>query len=514
MRRIVASLVLLVALAGLSACSSYDKKMASFREAYWAADYPRANAEIDAVIAASSGAKKDVVVASHALDSSVKADKGDTYLYLLDKGMVELADGRPENAVNLWRRARDEMDVRMSSSLAAHFAAVFSDDTALNYNGADYEHVMVRVMLAIADLVAGGGDARAYAFQVGEKQEQILGSPLGQEAGYKPREHYRRVGAGAYVQGISLESDGAVSEAERVFRRMLDYEPGSLLGKAGLERAAGGVYAPAGNGVLHVFYLAGRGPYLVEGTSPATDQAMMIAQVATTVVTGTIAPLVQTAVPVPVLAVVDPSVGGLSVRAGEALIGTENLLDVNGVAREQLEAMSPMVIARAILRRAAKTAVTSAVEKVGQDVARGGGDNENGGKRRVRGDSGPRNGNGRERDAGAEVAGTAIQIAAILGNLLWTATENADTRCWTTLPATVQAGRMELAAGDHRIELGDGSFASVKITAGRDSYLVIVRPNLAKPGSVLIDPYSRAEAGAGAAAAAASPQSPPAAKPN
>ena len=453
--------LLLLALAVIG-CRSYSDKLAEFRGHYLAGDFEGADRSVDRLIAKASGADVDAVARSNALD--VKAGKGDTYLLLLDKAMTQLALGRPEVAVELMRRSRDQLDAHESKTAKAFFASVLTDDTARSYAGADYERILVRVMLCLCDLLVHSsqtaGDAYAYALQVGQKQEEILGSPLGEDVGYRPREEYRRVGIGAYLQGMILEATGARDGAARAYERCIGYEPGFRLGEEAVERTTAGRYAEPGEGVLHVFHLAGPGPFYATGTSPPTDLALRIAQIAAALVSDSYVPLMQTNVPVPVLAVAVTGVPPLDVSAQGRAAATEPLLDVNLVAGQQLDKMMPMILARAVVRRAVKAAaMTAASEAV---------------KRKNRNST-----------------GDAAELGFALANLAWTASERADTRSWSSLPAQIQVARLPLPAGAHAVRFGGGMEAEVRIAAGRDAFAVVIRPDPGRPGVVLVDRLSR-----------------------
>jgi hypothetical protein len=458
--------LLLLALA--ANCRSYSDKLAEFRGHYLAGDFEGADRVVDRLIAKESGASADAVARSNALD--VRAGKGDTYLLLLDKAMTRLALGQPPVAVELMRRARDELEAHESKTAKEFFASVLTDDTARSYAGADYEHILVRVMLCLADLLVHSsqtaGDAYAYALQVGEKQQRILESPLGEDVGYKPREEYRRVGIGAYLQGVILEATGARDGAARAYERCVGYEPGFRLAEEALARTTEGRYAEKGEGVLHVFYLGGPGPFYAQGTSPPTDLAFRIAQLAAALVADSYVPLMQADVPVPVLAVHAPDVAPLQVSAGDRATATEMILDVNLVAGQQLEAMMPLIVARAVVRRAVKGAATTVASESIQNNQK----------------------NKDQQDL--------TEFGFAIANLLWTSAERADTRSWSSLPAQIQVARLPLAAGVHAVRFGPGMSAEVRIQPGRDAYAVVIRPDPARPGAVLVDALSRpAEAG-------------------
>jgi hypothetical protein len=457
------ALLLLLALAG--ACRSYSDKLAEFRGRYLQGDFAGADEAVNGLIAKESGSKPEAVAQSNALD--VKSAKGDTYLLLLDKAMTQLALGRPDVAVELMRKSRDQLDAHESKSVKDYFAAALTDDTALDYAGADYELILVRVMLCLCDLLVHSsqtaGDAYAYALQVGEKQQQILESPLGEDIGYKPRQEYRRVGIGAYLQGVILEATGSRDGAARAYQRCVGYEPGVRIAEEALARAQGGRYAEPGEGVLHVFRLAGPGPFYATGSSPPTELALRLAQLAAAIVTDSYVPLMQTEVPVPVLAAAVPAVPPLEVSAFDRTTATEPILDINMVAAQQLEKMMPLIVARAVVRRAIKAGATTAgSEVIGHN-------------------------NRKNQDA--------IELGFALANLLWTAAERADTRSWSSLPAQIHAARLPLPAGVHAVRLGPDMGVDLRISPGRDTYIILVQPDPGRPGVVLVDRLSQPGSG-------------------
>ncbi len=48
-----------------------------------------------------------------------------------------------------------------------------TDDTKIAYAGEDHEQVLIRTFLALSNLMADGGDAHAYALQIGTKQQEL-----------------------------------------------------------------------------------------------------------------------------------------------------------------------------------------------------------------------------------------------------------------------------------------------------------------------------------------------------
>ena len=457
----------------LSGCSTFSSRNESLRAAYGSANFSAADALVDGKIADQAGVKVELVRGSKGLDSAIDPLKNDTLLYLLDKGMTRLAQEDPATALRLFRRSRSALDATFqadSAALLKELASLFTDDSVRTYKGADYEQLMVRVMLALSDLVAGGGDAYAYAVQIGEKQEEIIGSPLGEitrdgvDSGYRPREQYRRIALGAYLQGVIREEALERDEAARAYGRALTISGGrSNLYTTALERVNGKLPSETGQGALHVFYFGGRGPYLGETRSNPTDAAIRLAGLAAFLVTGNVALIAQAPLPVPFVLVNDAHVPPLTVSSDGHVGVTETLLDLNSIAREQLNANMPWIMARVLLRRSAKAALATVA--------------------------------GRATERGTKSDGAGLAVSLFMG-LVSTATENADTRSWETLPATIQAVRLELPAGEQMVRFGNADERRIRIAPGRNSYAIVIHPSGGNPPVILIDQYSRRDAAA------------------
>ncbi|MCY2962006.1 MAG: hypothetical protein NTY35_17755 [Planctomycetota bacterium] len=450
----------------VTACKAPDQRIAPFANAWGAGDFTEAEKQIDALVADEAGVDPKLVTDSRGLDPAIEPAKGDTFLFLQEKSMARLAAGDTDGSIELLRRSRDVLASRyQGSDIAGWLAAGLTDDTVLQYNGADYEHVLTPAFLALFDLLEGGQDAYAYALQVGEVQETILGSTFGDDVdgkgnGYNPRKTYQRVPVGAYVEGLVREREGYSSEAFKAYERARDWGGASPICVEACERTSNGVYAPAGHGVVHVFRFAGRGPRLVQGTSPITDSALFLANIGSIVIGENVGTLGQMNVPVPVVMADTGSIPELEIREGGEVVGrTSTLLDVAGVAAQQVEANMPWILARAAIRRGAKAVAA----KVVQDAV----DKNN------------------PNDSGFGL------LAGIFTNLALTVGEKADTRNWTSLPARFQVARFALSEGTHDLDLSGGMRASVRVASGKDSYVVIVQPDIARPGAVLTDVYSR-----------------------
>ena len=440
-------------------CRSHEERIQAFREAYSLADFRSAEAEVDSLIADESKVDVELVESSRGLDETIDANRDDVSLYLLEKAMTRLALGDPDSAIDLLRRSRDALDRRHDGKdVAGWFQGVFTDDTAIEFAGADYEHLLVRTMLVINDLLEGGEDAFAYALQIDEKQDRILNSAFGeglegrngQEVSYNPREQYRRLAVGAYLQGVVQEAKLFPDEAAKAYARASDWSGGSEVAERAFRETSGEVRPEGGTGTVHVLYLAGTGPFLVSGRGDVTDLALELAKIGAIIADSGLGLLTQAPVPVPVVALTDPDVPPLPVTTGGRTEEAQVLLDVNTVALQELDANMPWIVARAVVRRAVKATVSKGVASTIEDD-------------------------------------DAALVAELLGNFVWTATERPDLRSWTSLPAQIQVARIRLAEGAHDIDLGPAGRTTVRVRSGRSSFVVIVQPDLRLPGVILTD---------------------------
>jgi hypothetical protein len=72
-----------------------------------------------------------------------------------------LAEGRPADAERLLRGVRDEFDRLETADPAAGVMMLARDDVAAEYAGEDHEKVLIRALLAVANLLQDGDDAEA-----------------------------------------------------------------------------------------------------------------------------------------------------------------------------------------------------------------------------------------------------------------------------------------------------------------------------------------------------------------
>ncbi len=463
MRTLVRLVVFTGGLLLLGACTAHSDRIAAFRQAWHRGELQGAQHEIDRLISDELGLEPEQLDQSPALATGLDLDEGNNVLYALEKATLCLAEGQFDVSRTLLRKSRGYYDEHLESSIGDMFASLADDETR-SYVGNDYEHLLLRVYAGLCEMMEGGEEATSHMLSVDEVQERILNSDLGQAegGGYKPRARYKRLMIGSYLAGVLLEGE---AEGEQAYARFRIAEQNQLvqtrLLQEALQRTKKGEFAPYGFGALHVFYFGGRGPYYVEGRDEASDLAVSLAKIGIAVAGKSASALIQAEVPVPKVVVSDLAVPPLSIQAGDCdPVETELICELNSVAISQLEANMPWIMARQLARRSLKAGIAAATERA---VAKNSNDS---------------------------IAGF---LAGLAVNLALTAGERAETRCWTSLPAQVQAARVVLAKGVHRVELSDGNYCNVRIEQGRNSYLLVFRPNLQQPGFFVVDKYSMVE---------------------
>lgn len=434
------ALVLLLVIGTAGGCATHGQRMRDARAAFHRGDLTEAERALERQRTA--GADGDV------LD--------------LDHAMVALAAGRPAEAERLLRRARDHFDHLEQADAAESALTLLGDDTARAYPGEDHEKVLVRAMLALADLAHDGDDAEAYSLQVIDKQRQIV-EAAARDDGTNPKAGYAQVALAPYLRGVLREATHRdYDDAARHFALVADWQPEFTTGAAHLGRAAAGVHSRRGNGVVHVFALVGHGPFKAEVVEMPSSLSVAIAGELLAGPLGSPLPPTVAPITVPRIVAVPSGVSGVRVRLGDWQAGrTETLTDVSALAIQQQEATLPQTVARAVARRTLKKGTVFGVQR-GLGLSRG------------------------------SLPAVALDVAGVA----WEATERADTRCWSTLPATIQACRIELPAGRHTLALdavdrgsralGRPVTAEVDIADGRDTFIVVHVPETGVIGRPLV----------------------------
>ena len=401
-------------------------------------------------------------LAATALDDAVTKSKGSGDVIQLERSLVLLADGRPAEAERLLREVRDRFDHLEQTSPAEQIVSMVTDDTRLAYAGEDYEQVMVRAMLALTNLMHDGGDAEAYSLQVADKQQQII-QTAAEADGQNPKSAYKQVALGPYLRGILREETHAnYDDAARSFETVVSWQPEFAAGKQDLERATHGRHSERGHGVVYVFALVGRGPHKIEVSEVPSSVALLVADRIVSAVGDQTLPPTIAPIKVPKVVASHNVIASVGIDVdGRPAAQTQTITDLTAMAVAQGEAIHDQVVGRAVARRALKKASIYGLKEL----------------------------TGIEKHSLAGLGYDALGV-------LWEATENADTRCWSLLPDKIQVVRLELPVGEHQLTLrplshggrgfGEGATQSVTVSDGRNTYVLASFPGPRLVGKVLV----------------------------
>ena len=386
----------------------------------------------------------------------------------LDAASLDLSSGDLAGAKKKLIEVRDhfdELENSLGRKTSENLLKYWTDDNMVSYEGDDYEKVLIRAYLAIADLLDSGEDARAYASQISALQDEIvrkgeIDDPRIKGRKTNPKTAYPRVPLGPYLEGLIWEETFTnYGEAARRYQQVADWLPQFQQAKEDLTRAQTSVHSRPGYGRLYVFAFVGRGPHKEQINAEATQFALLFADQIFSATNRYSVPPTMAPVPIPALVVEEPIVSrvGLDVD-GENVGATETITDVNEMAIRQYEATKDMLVARAVARRVVKKGTIYAAKEAGQ-------------------------------------ANEWVSLAADVGGVVWEATETADTRCWGLLPAKIQVMSVELPVGEHRLtfypcdrrgsRIGESLSKTVKIDANRNAYTLVVYPDREPIGEVV-----------------------------
>ena len=422
-----------------SGCATHSDRLESIRSAFNAGRVEQAESIVQREIA---------------------ARKSDADVLKLDRAIIQLADGRPEDAERTLREVRDQFDFLEQKDAGESILATLTDDTRLAYAGEDYEKILIRCFLALSNLMADGQDASAYALQVGDKQRQIINAEEN-PSNENPRLAYKRVALGAYIHGAIQEATHTnYDEAARAIQLVANWEPSFEDASVDLKRVSSGRHSAPGNGVLYVFTMVGRGPYKEERLETPTSNALLLADRILTATSKHSLPPTIAPIKVPVVVRSSNQIDSVLVETDTGAAGvTKTITDVGQLAVDQYEAIFPQVMARAVVRRVVKKGAVYAT-----------------------------------KDA-ANIDDPLASFALDAVGVLWEASESADTRCWGLLPDRIQVLRLELPAGEHVVKLkpasrnapiGAEASHTVGIDDGRNTYLMANFPEDRLVGQILV----------------------------
>lgn len=337
----------------------------------------------------------------------------DRVLYDLNKGMLLRMIGDFSGSNELFESAKQEMQGLSATSITENIAAVTINETSRSYVGQPYEQLLLYAYktlnyLALSDI----DDARVEVLQADAKIREWISEAKweGVDASVFIR----------YLSGIVFELSGEWSEALIAYRRAyevlqkksvqipyyLQLDLLRLTRHLGLKGeydqylemfpsiSATEIPSMREQGEVILIFHQGLVSRLFEQSitnfSPDIHQHLRIS--------------------VPVYPLQAPWIGYAQLQVADQVQRTDILENIDRLARENFAARSPGIAARAMLRVVAKKAAAKSAN---------------------------------DQDA---LAGFIVDLAGLI-------TEQADTRSWTSLPASIQIARINLPPGEYRVQV-------------------------------------------------------------
>jgi hypothetical protein len=424
-RILIAVLSLIVCLLTGSGCSTHAKRISLSRSLFY---------------------EGQLEACRDRLDKLHKSNRQDRDVTNLDLAVVDLIDGRCQEAESRLKDVRDRFDHLEQESIGEKTISMWTDDTARSYAGEDYEKILIRVYLALASLMSDGVDAESYTLQIQDKHDAVVQLLWGDQPADQKSNKFCGLPIGFYLRGLLREQTRIdYDDALRSYTQVAQLLPAEDWIRWDIERVTQGVHSQSGCGVIYVFAMVGRGPYKVESVEQPTSDALLMADH----IISAVGPykLPPTIAPIKVPKVVVPGSDIESVQVvvqGQAVGSTVSIADIDQLALETSQAARNQLVARAVARRVIKKATVAAVKQ--QTSANS------------------------LTSLGFDAAGVA-----------WEALEKADTRCWGLLPKNIQVLRIEVPAGTHTISLAPQAFGytgrpiaqqQVSVVDGRNTYVV------------------------------------------
>jgi hypothetical protein len=424
-RILIAVLSLIVCLLTGSGCSTHAKRISLSRSLFY---------------------EGQLEACRDRLEKLHKSNRQDRDVTNLDLAVVDLIDGRCQEAESRLKDVRDRFDHLEQESIGEKTISMWTDDTARSYAGEDYEKILIRVYLALASLMSDGVDAESYTLQIQDKHDAVVQLLWGDQPADQKSNKFCGLPIGFYLRGLLREQTRIdYDDALRSYTQVAQLLPAEDWIRWDIERVTQGVHSQSGCGVIYVFAMVGRGPYKVESVEQPTSDALLMADH----IISAVGPykLPPTIAPIKVPKVVVPGSDIESVQVvvqGQAVGSTVSIADIDQLALETSQAARNQLVARAVARRVIKKATVAAVKQ--QTSANS------------------------LTSLGFDAAGVA-----------WEALEKADTRCWGLLPKNIQVLRIEVPAGTHTISLAPQAFGytgrpiaqqQVSVVDGRNTYVV------------------------------------------
>ena len=395
-----------------------------------------------------SGALKQAAVQIEKNNESADKD----LLYFLEKGELFSLGSNYLTSRDTWLKGDEiiqvwENDFRTDpSKLFGNIGSYLISDKTRRYDGQDYEKVMLSTLLTLNHIMLGNFDHARIEMKKTYEREKLIESfrekeyealkkendkegtgEISQLEGYPMAEldtpEVRELKNGFqnafahYLAGYFFEVTDEPSLAEPGYRNALQLAPNKKVIPKALQNVGKPRPEPENTDVLFV---------IETGFAPSIDSLNIpipIPRKNVTIITPLSFPVVKAGAQV----LVPPSI-----RIGDRSLPVETLTNVDAMARRMIKDQMPGIILRTVIRAGLKSFVQERAEK-------------------------------------------AHWLAGLIAKVATVATEQADDRCWRTLPERISIARASLPPGVHGIEFqtNAGTYTTTIEASGRFSIVPI-----------------------------------------
>ena len=392
-------------------------------------------------------------------------------LYGMDRGVVLQLAGHYEDSNTLLSQAEEEIERLYTRKIRNEALSFLLNDNELPFEGDPHEQVMINVVKAVNyALLQDWSGALVEARRIDHRLNVIADRETGKNA-------YRDDGFARYLTGILYEAGGDLNNAFVAYRRAYDaYQanrgwsrtpvPSGL--RSDLLRATDGLHltaeleeyrrqfpdttwepASSRDHLAQIILISynGLAPFRVDqflDVPLGLDAARLVllargygggsqrTRAADSLLYGLNGRIVRVAIPrlIPQRSQVTAGQLSLTGESGTFMARSEMAHDLTALAEKSLSDQLPGIMVRATARAAMKYGLAEGIEQGVRSATR------------------QRNRNGERNDM--------EWVAFVVGSLLKTmavATEEADKRCWQTLPAQIQVARLWVPAGEYDLRI-------------------------------------------------------------
>jgi uncharacterized protein len=359
-----------------------------------------------------------------------QADK-DQLLFMMEAGYALHIAEKYQDSNNVLMKAAKIAQV-IPISVSQEVGALFTDQTATNYRGEDFEKVLVHMYLGINYLMLKDSESAAVEFKAVNNELQKIKTEKG-EARYKQNIMAKYLTAIAHELRADLnnsEEDREYAEVE--YKQILKLKPNLIMAKNDYNNLRAAKNNPMGE--LVVIFQSGRTPIKVSrgklmedaSMSSAVNASLNSSSLAAGVTIAAVMSTIGTADnPIPKFKIQSNRTRYVQVSVLNQQVSTETLEDIEQTAVKNLEddygRLRAKVAASFVIKAVTAIAAGVAAEQATRRLAKA-------------------------SSALSSLVGLAV--GAGTGAALF-ATVRPDLRCWHFLPANLQLGRLRLMPGKY-----------------------------------------------------------------